>query len=122
MKRRRELARAALLGPDGPRTRAAAGVPLRDDLTEDQLDNVAEHLKILGLRRIRPYDLRHTYTMLSIKAGIPIHAVSESLGHSDIALTLRTYARVLKSMKDEHVEKIQALFGPRRQLRQSPRR
>src|ERR1035437_1539411 len=35
---------------------------------------------------IRPYDLRHTYATLALKAGVPIKVVSEALGHASIEL------------------------------------
>lgn len=64
------------------------------------------------LKRIRPYDLRHTAATLALKAGVPIKVVSEALGHASIALTQGTYQHVLPSMREEHVDRVQALFGP----------
>jgi integrase len=64
------------------------------------------------LKRIRPYDLRHTAATLALKAGVPIKVVSEALGHASVALTQGTYQHVLPSMRDEHVDRVQALFGP----------
>ena len=65
-----------------------------------------------SLPRIRPYDLRHTYATLALKAGVDIPTVSESLGHASPVTTMRVYAHVVKSMRDEHVGRIQALFVP----------
>jgi integrase len=76
---------------------------------------VRDHFEIIvaraGVPRIRPYDLRHTYATLALKAGVPIKVVSEALGHASIELTLRTYVHVLASMRDEHVDMIQQLSG-----------
>jgi integrase len=108
--RRRELAAAALREADGPAVGAAAGVPLEGNLSDREIDRVADHLKIVGLRRIRPYDLRHTYATFALKAGVPAHVVSEALGHATVAFTLDTYAHILSSMRDDHAAKIQRLF------------
>lgn len=72
--------------------------------------NYERLVKRARVKRIRPYDLRHTYATLALKAGVPIKVVSESLGHRNIELTLRTYAHVLASMREEHVNRIQSLF------------
>lgn len=64
------------------------------------------------LNRNRPYDIRHTYATLALKVGVPIKVVSEALGHVSIELTLRTYAHVLASMRDEHIDRVQELFAP----------
>lgn len=53
-----------------------------------------------GLPRVRPHDLRHTMATLLLRAGVGVKVVSERLGHSDIALTLRTYTHVLPDMQD----------------------
>jgi len=47
------------------------------------------------------HDLRHTYATLALLNGVPVKAVSEILGHRDIATTLRTYAHVLPGMQGQ---------------------
>ncbi len=81
------------------------------NLIEDHYERI---IRQSGVRRIRPYDLRHTYATLTLKAGVPIKVVSESLGHRSIELTLRTYTHVLASMREEHLERLEGLF-PRTQ-------
>lgn len=73
---------------------------------------IDDHGKRVPVQRIRPYDLRHTYATLALKAGVPIKVVSEALGHASIELTLRTYAHVLDSMRDEHIDRVQILSAP----------
>lgn len=51
--------------------------------------------------RIRFHDLRHTAASLMIKQGIPPKTVSERLGHSDVAFTLRTYVHLYDSQRQE---------------------
>ena len=53
------------------------------------------------LTDVRFYDLRHTAGSLALRQGMPLHAVSKMLGHSDPAMTLRRYAHVLEDMEDE---------------------
>jgi integrase len=45
-------------------------------------------------RRPGLHDLRHTHASRLIDAGIPIVAVSRRLGHSNVSITLSTYAHV----------------------------
>lgn len=38
------------------------------------------------------HDLRHTHATTMLEAGVPAHIVAHRLGHSDPAITLRTYS------------------------------
>ena len=58
------------------------------------------HLKRLGLPSLRFHDLRHTAATLLLARGVHIKVVSEMLGHSDVAITLRVYGHVLPHMHD----------------------
>jgi len=59
---------------------------------------------------VRFHDLRHTAGTLALRQGMPLHAVSKMLGHSDPAMTLRRYAHVLEDMKDEGGRAMDNLF------------
>jgi len=78
------------------------------NLSSRHFDAIVERAKV---KRIRPYDLRHTFATLALKAGVPAHVVSEALGHADVRFTLQTYAHILTSMREDHVAKIELLFG-----------
>lgn len=52
-------------------------------------------LRRAGLPSIRFHDLRHTCASLLLSAGHSVRAVASLLGHSDPAITLRTYAHVM---------------------------
>jgi integrase len=54
-----------------------------------------------GLPDLHFHDLRHTYATLALLNGVPVKVVSETLGHKDIATTLRTYAHVIPGMQGE---------------------
>ena len=44
-----------------------------------------------GIQGLRPHKLRHSFASVAITSGADIASVSEKLGHSDKAVTLRMY-------------------------------
>ncbi len=42
---------------------------------------------------LHPHDLRHSYAVAALRAGIPIKAVQHNLGHASAAMTLDVYAK-----------------------------
>ena len=44
-----------------------------------------------GIAGFHPHKLRHTFASVAITAGADVASVSEALGHSDTAVTLRMY-------------------------------
>lgn len=54
-----------------------------------------------GVPDIRFHDLRHTHATLLLRAGRNLKEVSDRLGHSDPAITLRCYAHVLPDQRSE---------------------
>ncbi len=54
-------------------------------------------LKRAKLPHFRVYDLRHTYASLLLSLGAPLLYVSQQMGHSNPATTLRFYARWVPS-------------------------
>jgi len=55
------------------------------------------------------HGLRHTFaTMLLQKVNVKV--VSEILGHSDVAMTMRVYAHALPSMQEVAVQEIEKIF------------
>lgn len=47
--------------------------------------------KKCGVPDLHPHKLRHTFASVAITAGADVANVSETLGHSDKAMTLRIY-------------------------------
>lgn len=72
------------------------GNALRPDRLSQLFDKFVRHA---GIRRINFHGLRHTHATLLLKAGVPVKVVSERLGHSDPAFTLRIYQHVLSGMQ-----------------------
>lgn len=63
-------------------------------------------LKRAGLPQIRFHDLRHTCATLLLAAGVPVQVVAARLGHSNPAITLKTYAHVLPGQQGQAAEEI----------------
>ncbi|MBO5425487.1 MAG: tyrosine-type recombinase/integrase, partial [Lachnospiraceae bacterium] len=53
--------------------------------------------------------LRHTHATMLIEAGVPVKAVSDRLGHGNVRTTLETYVHVTEKMKNEAVDKFEAM-------------
>jgi integrase len=56
-------------------------------------------VKRSNIRRITLHGLRHTHATILLKNGVPVKVVSERLGHSDPAFTMRVYQHVLQGMQ-----------------------
>ncbi len=55
----------------------------------------AEHLPPLSF-----HSLRHSCASILLAQGVPVRDVAEILGHSDVRLTLGTYAHVIEATRD----------------------
>lgn len=53
-------------------------------------------LELAGLRHRPSYQMRHTFATLALAQGCTIEWVSKQLGHADIHITLKHYARFVK--------------------------
>jgi integrase len=62
-------------------------------------------------RDVRFHDLRHTAATLLLASRVNVKVVSEMLGHSNVAITLRIYAHVLPHMQQSAVQAMDALLG-----------
>jgi integrase len=56
---------------------------------------------------IRLHDLRHTHATILLTAGVPVHVVSQRLGHAGPVITLSVYAHVVPGSQRDAAE----LFG-----------
>ena len=64
--------------------------------------------KLLALRF---HDLRHGFASLAFAAGVPLKVVSESLGHSGIAITSQTYVHLLDDLKRDKSDRMDAFLA-----------
>ncbi len=63
-----------------------------------------------NLPAIRLHDLRHSYAVASLSAGIHPKVVSERLGHSTVSFTLDVYSHVLPAMDEEAASRVAGLI------------
>ena len=68
-------------------------------------------LKGADLPRIRIHDLRHTCASLLLVQGVHPRVVMETLGHSQISLTLDTYSHVLPALQHEAARQMDSLIS-----------
>ena len=64
-----------------------------------------------GLPDIRYHDLRHTAATLLLAQGVDPRTIMETLGHSQISLTLNTYAHVVPKLQRQAAAKMDEILG-----------
>jgi integrase len=67
-------------------------------------------LKEAGLPRQRFHDLRHCCASLMLANGEHPRVVMETLGHSQISLTMNTYSHVMPAMQRDAADRLDALL------------
>ena len=65
----------------------------------------------IGLPDARFHDTRHTYAVTSIRSGVDIKTLQESLGHHTASFTLDVYGHVSEQMKQEAADKMDAFYA-----------
>jgi integrase len=65
-----------------------------------------------GLPRQRFHDLRHACASLLLAQGVAPRVVMETLGRSQIALTLNTYSHVIPALGRAAADQMDAVLGP----------
>lgn len=86
---------------------AANGNPINPDNVSRDFVRLVERA---GVPWIRVHDLRHTHVTHALGAGANLKALSESIGHADVGITLRTYTHVMPTQRLEVAEKVGAAF------------
>ncbi len=69
-------------------------------------------LEEAGVRRIRPYDLRHTFASLLIAVGKNPLYIARQMGHYSAGFTLDTYGHLMDSVPRVRVEWIDEIVFP----------
>lgn len=64
-----------------------------------------------NLPRIRFHDLRHTAATLLLAQGVSPRTIMETLGHSQISLTMDTYSHALPSLQREAAERMNLVLA-----------
>lgn len=77
--------------------------------------NVTREFKALlvaaALPDIRFHDLRHTAATLLLAQGVDPRTIMETLGHSQISLTMNTYSHVLPALQAEAAARLDAVLS-----------
>ena len=75
-------------------------------------------VRAIGLDEVRFHDLRHTYAVLSLKAGDDAKTLSENMGHYSAAFTMDVYAYVTPGMRRDSANRMdqymQTMINPER--------
>lgn len=82
--------------------------------------NFQKLLKRAGVERRAIHDLRHSHATHLLEAKVHPKVVSERLGHSDPALTLRVYSHVLDDIQQEAAEQTDNMLGGVLRRRRDP--
>jgi integrase len=64
-----------------------------------------------ALPNIRFHDLRHTAATLLLAQGVDPRTIMETLGHSQISLTMNTYSHVLPALQAEAAARLDAVLS-----------
>lgn len=109
--RSRQLEERLLLGSHWQETglvfTSTIGTPLDHRNVVRKFHALLEKAK---LPRFRFHDLRHSCASLLIAQGVPARTVMEILGHSQISLTMNTYAHVMPAMKLEAIDLMESIL------------
>lgn len=77
--------------------------------------NVTRQFKALlaaaGLPNTRLHELRHSCATLLLAQGVNSRVVMETLGHSQVSLTLNTYSHVLPALQEDAAAKMNAVLA-----------
>lgn len=64
-----------------------------------------------GAPQIRFHDLRHTAATFLLAQGVDVRTIMETLGHSQISLTLNTYSHVLPVLQRDAANKMDSMLA-----------
>ena len=68
-------------------------------------------LKNAGLPPMRFHDLRHACASLLLVQGVHPRVVMETLGHSQISLTMNTYSHVIPALQRDAADRMEVVLG-----------
>jgi integrase len=86
------------------------GYPLDGTVVTHQFHKLLDHAR---LPQRRFHDLRHSCATLLLAQGVPARVVMEVLGHSQIGLTMNTYAHVIPELRRDAAQRMEELIQER---------
>jgi integrase len=87
---------------------SAVGTPLEPRNVTRQFKAL---LKAANLPDMRLHDLRHSCATLMLVQGVSPRVVMETLGHSQVSLTLNTYSHVLPALQQDAAARMDAILS-----------
>lgn len=109
--RSRQLEEKLALGPEWQESglifTSSIGTPLEP---RNVVRKFHAMLKNAGLPRSRFHDLRHSCASLLLAQGVHARTVMDILGHSQISLTMNTYAHVMPAMKEDAMDLMDSIL------------
>lgn len=73
-------------------------------------DSFKKVITSIGCEKVRFHDLRHTYAVMSLQAGMGPKTLQYNLGHFSAAFTLDVYCHCIDEMKRKAAEKLDLFF------------
>src|SRR5204863_2661158 len=86
------------------------GAPLDGSAISKQFHRLLERA---GLEQRRFHDLRHSCATLLLAQGVSPRVVMDVLGHSQIGLTMNTYAHVIPELRREAADRMESVIQER---------
>jgi integrase len=86
----------------------ATGTPLEGSSVTHRFQKL---LRRAGLPHLRFHDLRHACASLLLAQGVHPRVVMETLGHSQISLTMNTYSHVIPALQRDATERMDAILA-----------
>ena len=86
---------------------SGVGTPL---IARNVVRSYHQILQKAGLPRRRFYDLRHSCATMLLAQGVPARVIMEVLGHSQISLTMNTYAHVSHTLLKEATDALESVL------------
>ena len=63
-------------------------------------------LDAAGVKKRKFHAIRHTFATRALELGVDIKTLSEILGHTNVSITLNTYAHSLMEQKKKAIDKL----------------
>jgi integrase len=109
--RKRQLTKRMAAGGDWQDTGLVFAAPVGSPLDARNMTRVFKALlQAAELPNVRFHNLRHTAATLLLAQGVDPRTIMETLGHSQISLTLNTYSHVLPALQAEAAAKLDAIL------------